>query len=148
MTLFFEWLAPWAGERIGDVQHSPQIEALWTDEQLAEIGLYRPEPGEDPPEGYQVASSAPQWIDGVMRYVNVFEPIPYERRRVDKWLIVNRIAAEGKGAEAKALLDAPGNEVAFFQWIAPIQSVYFDDEATVAMIEYLGLDPEKIMAPP
>lgn len=72
---------------------------------------------------------------------------PVERRRVDKWVIIERVNSAGKAAAAKALLDMPGNEAALFKWNAPIQSIYFDDADTVAMILALGLDPEVIMAP-
>jgi hypothetical protein len=70
-----------------------------------------------------------------------------ERRRVQKWLIIERVDAAGKASAAKALLDMPGSEAALFRWYAPVDSVYFDDPATVAMVEALGLDPEVIMAP-
>ena len=66
------------------------------------------------------------------------------RRRVDKWSIVERVNAAGKAA---VLLNLPGNEFAKFRWLAPIDSVFFDDPDTVAMVTALDLDPEVIMAP-
>lgn len=80
--------------------------------------------------------------------IAAYGPAPVPRRKVDKWVIIERVAAAGKGAQAKALLNAPGNETALFKWNAPVVSVYFDDPDTVQMILALGLDPEIIMAPP
>lgn len=89
------------------------------------------------------------------RRLEVVGGVPYElydeeaapRRRVEKWLIIERVAVAGKSAAAKALLDAPGNEVALFKWNAPIASVFFDDPDTLAMLAVLELDPEVIMGP-
>lgn len=46
---------------------------------------------------------------------------------------------------ARELLDMPGNELVYFQWNAPILSVYFDNADTLAMLAALDRDP--IMAP-
>jgi hypothetical protein len=41
---------PWdASQPIGDVRYPLNIEALWTDAELAEIGLARPSPPPPPP---------------------------------------------------------------------------------------------------
>jgi hypothetical protein len=73
-------------------------------------------------------------------------PIP-ARRRVDKWVIAERIEAAGKSDAAYDLLTMPGNRGAFIKWNMPVESVYFDDVDTVAMLMALGLDPEVILAP-
>lgn len=89
--------------------------------------------------GAVLVNGVPQWT---------YEPEPVERRRVDKWLIIGRVSAAGKGPEAKALLNMSGNEDAYFRWMAPVESVFFDDPETVGMILALGLVPEEILAPP
>lgn len=69
------------------------------------------------------------------------------RRRVDKWLIIERVNSAGNAAAADVLLNMPGNEFSKYRWLAPAGSVYFDDPETVAIVGSLGLDPAAIMAP-
>jgi hypothetical protein len=142
--IYFQNLTRWNGERINDVLYPRNIAALWSDAELAEIGLYRAYPPEAIPEGKQI-SGAVEWDGDGVRYVLEDIPPP-PRRRVDKWLIAERIEAAGKSDDAYDLLTAPGNRGAFIKWNMPVESVYFDDAETVAMLTALGLDPEVILA--
>ena len=85
-------------------------------------------------------------LTGVLAVYGLRGPIP-ARRRVDKWVIAERIEAAGKSDAAYDLLTMPGNRGAFIKWNMPVESVYFDDAATVAMLAALQLDPEVILAP-
>ncbi len=144
-SLYFQDLIRWNGERVNSVRLPANAATAWSDAELAAIGLYRAYPPAEIPEGKQ-PSAAVEWDGEGVRYVLEDIPPP-PRRRVDKWLIIERVNAAGKAAEADALLNMPGNEFAKFRWLAPVESVYFDDADTVAMIVALGLDPDEILAP-
>ncbi|WP_336800667.1 DUF4376 domain-containing protein [Kaistia sp. MMO-174] len=81
--LYFASLVPWQGERIDGVLYPPTIADLWTGAQLAAIGLYRPLPADPVPQGKRVLGTAPQWVDGVMRYVHTLEDVPISPEEVD-----------------------------------------------------------------
>lgn len=81
MTLYSE-VSPgtfreWDGGLINEVRHPRNIEQLWTDAELAELGLYRP--AADPttaPQGHRIATVSVQRVNGVVSYVNTYEPLP------------------------------------------------------------------------
>jgi hypothetical protein len=60
----------WTGTAIDGVKYPPNIGALWSDEDLAALRLYRPEPPEAVPDSKEVASTSVRRIDGVVRYVH------------------------------------------------------------------------------
>lgn len=71
MTLYLETkdgFKPWRGEPIDGVHHSLNIATLWTPEELARIGLYRPMVPEPPP-GKRSISDTVQRVNGVVQYV-------------------------------------------------------------------------------
>lgn len=140
---FFQNLTTWQGERINNVRYGSL--ASWSDAELAEIGLYRAYPPAEIPEGKKPSTEV-EWDGEGVRYVLEDIPPP-PRRRVEKWTIVERVNAAGKAAEADALLNMPGNEFAKFRWLAPVESVFYDDPDTLAMLTVLDLDPGVIMAP-
>ncbi|WP_156911728.1 hypothetical protein [Kaistia adipata] len=142
--LFSRNLIRWdPSQRINGIRYGRDI-ARWPDEDLAAIGLYRAKPPDVIPEGMQPGAGV-EWDGSSVRYV-LEEIPPAPRRRVEKWLIIERVNAAGKAAAADALLNLPGNEFAKFRWLAPVESVFFDDPDTVAMVEALELDPDVIMA--
>lgn len=99
------------------------------------------------PEGAGVSRIAAEAeLNEVLAAYGLPGPIP-ARRRVEKWLIAERIEAAGKSEDAYELLTMPGNRGAFIKWNMPVQSVFHDDADTVEMIAALGLDPEQILAP-
>ena len=67
---------PWDGDLIDDIRHPQNIEILWSDAQLATIGLYRPKPGAATPPGQQIVSSEVGVVDGVVRWVHTFADLP------------------------------------------------------------------------
>lgn len=60
---------------VGDVQHGWQVVELWSDAELAEIGIYRVEPA-TAPEGYHIVSASIQRVNGVVTQVAVTAPVP------------------------------------------------------------------------
>lgn len=67
--------APWAGESINGKRYPPAVEN-WSDTQLAEVGLYRPQEAEPVPGGKIVISRSVQRVDGVVRWVNELADAP------------------------------------------------------------------------
>ena len=66
----------WDGrEKIGAVSYQPNIGDLWSDEDLAAIGLYKPAVPAVPP-GKVVASKSVQRVNGVVTFVYVLESVP------------------------------------------------------------------------
>ena len=59
----------WSGEPINDVRHPRTIEQVWSDEELATIGLYRPASPDPVPEGKVSISQTVQRVDGVVKVV-------------------------------------------------------------------------------
>lgn len=60
---------------IDDVQHGWQVVELWSDADLAEIGVYRVTPAV-PPEGYEIVSACIKRLGGVVKQVLVTRPSP------------------------------------------------------------------------
>lgn len=70
-----EGFVPWRGEPINNTRYPLNIGTLWTAQDLAEIGLYKPE--ETPvPEGKRIVSSIVAKVEGVVRWVHTLEDIP------------------------------------------------------------------------
>lgn len=63
-------------ERIDGVLYPSNIAWLWSVDELADIGLCKPVPADPAPEGYRVASTAVQMVDGVIKYVHELEIEP------------------------------------------------------------------------
>lgn len=68
-------LTPWLGEPIDGILHSPQIAQLWSDSDLAAIGLYRPAPATPAPEGHRIVETTVERVEGVVRFVHTVEAI-------------------------------------------------------------------------
>jgi hypothetical protein len=67
---------PWSGEPINDARHPLSIEQVWSDEDLAAIGLYKPTDADPVPEGKVIASTSVERVNGVVKYVNTLEDAP------------------------------------------------------------------------
>lgn len=98
MTLYLETadgFKAWTGEAINDVMHSPDIERVWTPEDLAKLGLYAPvDPGI--PEGKLVMGVSVQRIDGIITFVYDLQDPP-AKTRIPKDFIWRRATdAEGE----------------------------------------------------
>lgn len=61
-------------ERTVTIRHPANIEELWSDEELAAIGLYRPLPADPITTGGVAISHVVQLVDGKVKYVAVIGP--------------------------------------------------------------------------
>lgn len=92
--LYLSNATPWRGERINGVLPPGNAAQLWSDAELAAIGLYRPQQPVTIPEGKQVSATV-ALVDGVVRFA--LEDIPPEPP-------IDAVSA----AQAKLALDAAG----------------------------------------
>lgn len=80
MTLYLEGPADtfsaWRGTPINDVWYPRDIEAKWSSNDLAAIGLYIPLPADPVPEGKVSTGKAVQRVNGEVRFVHVLEDVP------------------------------------------------------------------------
>lgn len=81
---------PWTGYPINEVQFPKNIAQLWTDEQLAEIGLFRPVAGELAPHGMRVVETQILRVEGVVREVPTLEEIPLAEKIAAQKALVER----------------------------------------------------------
>lgn len=63
-------------ERIDGVLYPSNIAWLWSADELADIGLYKPVAADPVLEGYRVTSTAAHLVDGVIKYVHELEVEP------------------------------------------------------------------------
>lgn len=71
----------WKGEPINGISHPRNIEQLWSDAELQNIGLYKLIAGDNIPEGKEIQSESIQWVDGQVKVVRIFQDIDMTRRR-------------------------------------------------------------------
>jgi hypothetical protein len=79
MTLYFKINGEpvaWEGELIREYRYPRSIEILWTDAELAAIGLYRPLPADPIPDGKRATGESVQIVDGDVKVVLDLEDIP------------------------------------------------------------------------
>ncbi|WP_018184716.1 hypothetical protein [Kaistia granuli] len=119
------------------------VQQIWRGAQAAEVDGTGGTLVETP-DGAVVCGMA---YDGSSFSLPYIEPEPEPRRRVEKWVIAERIEAAGKSDAAYELLTMPGNRAAFIKWNMPVPSVFYDDPDTLLFINALGLDPAVILAP-
>ena len=65
----------WDGGSINDVKYPKNIAALWSDAELAALGLYRPVAADAVPDGMVATELQVQVINGVVTEVNITQPI-------------------------------------------------------------------------
>lgn len=80
--------------------HPLAIEQLWSDEELAALHLYRPQPAEIVPPHHRIVSSAVQRVDGVVRWVYELEEITVAARKAE---MLAQLAARRWQAETGGL---------------------------------------------
>ena len=68
--------APWAGEPINGLRHPPNIDQLWSPDDLAAIGLHDPAPAASLLSGKRVVSTTVQRVNGVVQFVHELEDTP------------------------------------------------------------------------
>lgn len=62
---------PWnPAETINSIRYPPNIEQLWEADELANLSLYQPQPGNVIPAGKIITSTSVQRVDGVVKYVH------------------------------------------------------------------------------
>lgn len=109
IRLYFANATPWLGERIDGVLHPASIGDLWSDAELAAIGLYRAYPPDEIPEGEQVGTAV-MW-DGVgIRFVLEDIPVLPPPDRVTSRQFFLQLDALDE--------DAPGTYDAVMGWVA------------------------------
>jgi len=67
----------WTGEAIGETRYPADIETLWSDADLAAIGLYRAAAADPVPDGKVVTGTSVQLVDGVPKTVNTLGDPPF-----------------------------------------------------------------------
>jgi hypothetical protein len=102
--VYHQNLTPWRGERIGDIRLPANIGAVWPDDDLAAVGLYRAYPPAEIPEGKQVSANV-EWDGTGVRYVLEDSPPPPwpELSQRQFWKV---LALAGMHAEVMAAVDA------------------------------------------
>ena len=75
---------PWCGEPINDIRHPLDIEWLWSPDELATVGLYDPEGGDPPPDGFRVADTSVQRVAGTVKHVHIYEAISITGEQVNR----------------------------------------------------------------
>lgn len=79
MTLYLKIngaAVPWLGAALNNITYPRNIEQLWLDTELAEIGLYHAAPPDEVPEGKRVVSSTIEIVNDIIKTVNILEDIP------------------------------------------------------------------------
>jgi len=118
---------------------------LWSDDDLAEAGLFRViEP--EPPEPGQVITATALELDGeAVRRVATYGPAPVVRREIPKSVIQARLIAAGKmDVVFAALISSPAD---FAKWFAPDwPNVFVDDERMIDVLTAVGADVSAITA--
>ena len=84
-------------------------------------------------------------FDGVAFFPPLEAAQPPRRRLVPRSLIVDRLAAAGKLAMARAALDAADLHTRE-RWNTRA-AIYADDAAALALLQAIGADPDMILAP-
>ncbi|HLL28965.1 MAG TPA: hypothetical protein VKT73_15115 [Xanthobacteraceae bacterium] len=136
------WKA-WNGEPIDEIRYPPNIGELWTDDELAAVGLWRVSTA-TPPDGYVGAGN--QRIEDRSGTPTLVEDwIIAPRRLVQKTVIVDRLQTAGKLNAARAALDA-ADLYTRERWNAR-DAIYADDPTALALLQAVGADPNVIMAP-
>lgn len=144
---------PWRGERLAGTNYPENIEALWSDADLAAIGLARAVPFEAP-EGRIAVGEARYEPREDGTFAEVYETEPDTTPvKVPKSVVSARIIAAGKNSNgqlyiALALAALQGDPASFARWIASDQpGVNVDAADAIALIQAIGLDPAVILAP-
>ncbi len=89
----------WSGQVIDGVRHPPTIEASWTAEELAAVGLYSPQIP-NIPNGKHAVSESVQRVDGIVKFVYVLEddaveqPSDFTLNRIQFEFIITKLGLD------------------------------------------------------
>lgn len=143
----------WGGSPIDGIKHARNIgqSGMWSDEELAAIGLYRPEAATPLNEGRVLVSQSVKRVSGVVKYVNVTaaEPEPstdprdyelsaaqFEYLLVDSELDDALDAAKVSTKAARG--NSPADKEAEAQFKMALKGSSFNFDATLAMVATLA----------
>lgn len=76
----------WIGEPINGIQHPRIIERVWSDDELNEIGLYRPAPTDPIAEGRTIVKTEVKRVNGVVKFVHTTIPIQTEEQPTSQFV--------------------------------------------------------------
>jgi len=116
-------LVPWRGEPINGLRHPPNIEDLWSADELAAVGLYKPQESVVA-DGFRIMNTTVEEVDGEVKFVHELEeipaPSPIDFPLSDVDLRLGLIAAghsiESIEAIIKAIPDQAARETAWTFW--------------------------------
>lgn len=148
-------LVPWFGAVIDDIIYPLNIAQLWSDEDLAAIGLYRPRDPDPVPEGKQEVGRSVQLVDGVPKVVLDLEDLPAPPppppdfssdpigHPLADWqlrmgLVANGYSIETIEATIKAIEDPAEREMFWNAWDRPTV-IRWDSPATQTFMTWLGI---------
>jgi len=110
---------PWKGEPINGISHPRNIEQLWSDAELQNIGLYKLIPGDDIPEGKEIQSESIQWVNGQVKVVRIFQDVDMSRRRdsmeISRLQLKAILLQYGLLSAVQAMIDA-ADEITKLAW--------------------------------
>jgi len=95
---------PWEGAAINGVRHPANIGDLWTEGELAEVGLYSPAVP-SVPAGKVITSSRVARVDGVVTYVYTLESVPLaDLNRIQFEFMIEKLGLASSIETALALM--------------------------------------------
>lgn len=66
-------LVKWQGEPIDSIRHPKSIEYKWSQQDLEDIGLYKPAEADPIPEGKVSTGKTVQLVDGIVKWVHILD---------------------------------------------------------------------------
>lgn len=122
----------WPGDRIDGVSYPRNIGAVWSDVDLASIGLAKPLDADDVPDGKQSTAKVVRTVNGVPKWVSELEDVPPPSPEEIGSEVQNRIFARASqntqmnmsAARAAGIMGA-GDQAAFVEaltWVAQMRA--------------------------
>ena len=148
----------WNGEHIADIRYSSNIELLWSDAELAAIGLFRPLPADPLPDGKMSVGETVQIVGGAVKFVlelqdipptpepepepepppNVPASFPLSNRQLRLGLIRNGIGLASVAAVIAAIPDDVARDEATVWWEYS-DPIHWDHPMTQTLIGLMGI---------
>ncbi len=130
-----------SGQGANRVKHPPEILALWSDAELAELDIYRV-PEEAIPDGYRSVSFAFQRIGGIVKQVHSIERIPDPDDEPKRYITPFEFLARFTQPEFQAISAAALQSPDLYGWVTravAAQEIDLAHQDTVAGMENLVL---------
>ena len=143
----------WVGQPISGIRHPPNIENLWTTQELTAKDLYVPESADAVANGKTVISSTVKRIGGVVKYVNTLIDTPPESpsnfplsdRQLRLGLIAGGIPLASIEAAIATIPDATQRHAAEIWWDRSVE-VHCDHPMTQSLIALVGITTQQASA--